>query len=133
MDRLVDEGIVLRDTLSFYEVAGPSGNLVAVALTGRLTYRDRVTIRVDKKMEIRRDASNRYEVRTRYYQYHAWRRATANQPRRDLIRYDNAHSGALHAHLFDADGHEVARPEVALHDLPSLDGFVRHAVALAEN
>ena len=129
MDRLRDEGLVLRDTLSFYESEAANGELVLVVLRGRLICSLGVVIRVDKKMLVRRDTRNRYIVRTRFYQYHAMIRGRSG--RRDLSRIDNAHEAQLHRHVFDATGAELGTVALDLATMPTLDEFVRGAVSAA--
>ena len=53
MDRLLDEGVVLRETLSFSEFEGSTSGLVAVTLAGRLVCKGGVAIRVDKKLVLK--------------------------------------------------------------------------------
>jgi hypothetical protein len=86
MQRLEREGVVQREALSFIETVDGSGELVAVQLQGRLFCPEReVAIRVAKRMEVRRGAANRYEVRTVSYAYHAWvRRRGPGAARRNL-------------------------------------------------
>lgn len=133
MDRLHDEGVVNRDTLSFFESEDAAGELVLVVLRGRIVCSSDVLIRVDKKMLVARDARNRYMVKTRFYQYHAMVRGRAGRPRRDLSRIDNAHEGHLHRHLFDGTGAELGTIDLELAAMPTLDIFVRDAVsAVAE-
>jgi hypothetical protein len=131
MERLEREGVVVRDTLSFVETRDAT-ELIAVVLRGRLLCRADTLVRVEKRMAVRRGAKNHYEVRTIHYQYHAWVRGRGDRPRRDLVRMDtNPHRPGLHAHLFDANGREVSSPDVSLHDMPTLDAFIRHvAVAI---
>lgn len=133
MERLLREGLVERDGLSFYESVDGSGELVLVTIRGRLACRHGTAIRVDKKIETRRGRANRLEVRTRYYQYHAWIRSRPGRPRRDLIRYDNSgeHGGRLHRHRFDAAGRSLDPEYVALDEMPTLDEFIREALAMA--
>jgi len=132
MDRLVDEAIVIRDTLSFYESEGITGQLVAVRLAGNAYCADELLIRVDKKMLVDRDGQNRYCVRTQFYQYHAWLRSRPDRPRRDLIRIDHAHDEELlHRHVFDAEGQELGRTPLDRHAMPTLDEFIRMAHQLA--
>lgn len=131
MNRLIGEALVERDGISFYESVDPRGELVLVTIRGRLTCRDSLSVRVDKKLNVRRGQANRHEVRTFSYQYHAWVRQRPGSPRRDVVRYDNslAHDGTLHRHLFDRDGRETAIESVPVAEMPTLDEFVRLAVA----
>ena len=131
MDCLRDEGLVARDTLSFYESEDAAGELVLVVLRGRIVCSFDVLIRVDKKMLVTRDARNRYMVKTRFYQYHAMVRGRAGQPRRDISRIDNAHEGNLHRHVFDRAGAELTTIKLELATMPTLDSFVREAVRAA--
>ena len=132
MERLRAEGMVTRSFLTFSESGSRDGNLVAVQLAG-IVVCHQVIIRIDKKMAVRRDRQNRYQVRTQYYQYHAMVARRNGQPRRNLIRFDNAHGeDGLHCHRFDAIGSEVSRVPISLEHLPTLDEFVRLAVAIAE-
>jgi hypothetical protein len=133
MERLMDEGLVERDGLSFYESVDRAGETVLVTIRGRLACLNDVVIRVDKKLETRRGRSNRLEVRTRFYQYHAWVRSRPGQPRRDLIRYDNSgeHSGRLHRHDFDVAGRPLEPEYITVEQMPTLDEFVRHAIDMA--
>jgi hypothetical protein len=133
MDRLLAEGIVQRDSLSFVEVVNRQSELVGVALAGRVVCSGDVLIRIDKKMEVRRGVRNRHEVRTRYWQYHAWVRARPGRPRKDLVRYDNAHRSGLHVHLFDRAGREVEVRALSLDQMPTLDAVIRHAVTLTQD
>lgn len=129
MDALRDEGIVLREALSFIETYDRR-ELLAVTLRGRLFCAGDVVMRIEKRMAVRRGAQRRYEVRTVAYQYHAWLRSRPDRPRRDLIRIDtNPHRPSVHAHLFDDSGREWASPDLGLEDMPTLDAFVRHVVA----
>lgn len=128
----MDEGLVERNGLSFYESVDRSGETVLVTIRGRLVCVNHVVIRIDKKLETRRSRANRLEVRTRFYQYHAWVRSHPGQPRRDLIRYDNSgeHSGRLHRHEFDAEGRPHEPEYITLEQMPTLDEFIRHAMHL---
>ena len=131
MERLRREAMVVRDSLSFRELADVSGRMASVQLLGALTCAYAVRIRVDKKMLVRRNVQNRVEVRTQFYQYHAYAMARADQPRRNLSRIDNAHGeGNLHRHVFDRNGVEVAREDILLEDMPTLDEFIRDVIRL---
>ncbi len=131
--RLQDEGLVLRDGLSFYESVDGSGKLALVTIRGRVACCDDVAIRVDKKLKVRRGQSNRLEVVTNSYQYHAWVRQRLGTPRRDLIRYDNsrAHDSRLHRHVFTRRGEQVE--PVTLAEMPTLGEFIRQAVKMVSN
>lgn len=133
MDRLRDEGVVERDTLSFHESEDAEGELALVVLRGRVICSGEVVIRVDKKLMVKRDSHNRWVVKTRFYQYHAWRRNRAGRGRRDLLRIDNAHRARLHRHIFDSAGVETEVVDFELEQMPSLDEFIREAVELASN
>lgn len=131
IERLAAEGVVLRDTLSFRESVDDAGEIVAVTLSGGVVCGEGVLVRIDEKLEVRRGPRNRYQVRTRFYQCHAWSRQRPGRPRKDLIRYDNAHGSGVHVHRFDGDGREVECADVAFADVPTLYAFVRDAIRLA--
>ena len=131
MDRLRAEGVVARDSLSFHESESVDGELVLVVLSGRVICSSGVVIRVDKKLMVKRDARNRWVVKTRFYQYHAWLRGQPRRPRRDLLRIDNAHRARLHRHIFDSDGTEIDLIDLKLEAMPTLDEFIREAAGLA--
>lgn len=71
MRDLEDQGIVLRDLLAFREIRDRRKVLRRVNLVGWIECADDVRIRVDKWLDVRRGARGRYEVRGRYYDYHA--------------------------------------------------------------
>ena len=131
MKRLRAEGLVLRDFMSFLESEELSGGLAAVQLSGIVVCAEEVLIRIDKKMLVRRDGRNRYQVKTEFYQYHAMTAGFGGRTRRNLIRYDNAHEGRLHRHVFNAAGDEIRIVDVPLEAMPTLDEFVRIRVSLA--
>lgn len=133
MSQLESEGLVERDGVALVEAREDNGELLALSLEGRILCLGHVAVRVDQSMAVRRGPSNRYEVRTVFVQYHAWIRPGAVGPRRNLVRYDNAHSSQLHKHIFDQYGKE-SRPSLPIDfaDLPSLEAFIREAVAIAE-
>src|SRR3970282_1577178 len=131
--RLQDEGLVLRDGLSFYESMDNFGALVLVTIRGRLACCDGIAIRVDKKLDVRRGNTNRLEVVTRSYQYHAWVRQRPGKPRRDLIRSVNSRApdAPLPLHIFTRPSERIE--PVPLADMPTLEGFVRQAIMMASN
>jgi len=127
MDRLFGEQVVLHDHLDFIEIHGEA--LDAVQIVGHVECSGGVILAVDKWLDVRRDAHGRSEVRGVSYSYHAWRR---NE--HDLLRYDTAHGlDELHRHDFDPEtGREIGVHRVPLEELPTLDGVIREAVALAQ-
>lgn len=127
MDALAREGLVRSDRLTFVELRTSSGDLRAVNLRGRIDCCDDVVITVNKWLDVSRNARNQVVVRGRLYGYHAWVRGT---PRRNLLRYDNAHASQLHRHFFDDVGREIGVVAVSLESLPRLDLVIREAVAL---
>ena len=131
MERLRREALVFRDFISFRESEDSAGELVAVHILGVVSCSEEVLIRVDKKMLVRRDDQNRYEVRTQFYQYHAMMAGRAGRPRRNLVRFDNAHGEGLHRHAFDASGVETAMRFIELEEMPTLDEFIRLAIPMA--
>lgn len=133
MQRLIDEGLVESDGVSFIESVDDRGVIVHVTIRGRLRCRGGLLIRVDKKLDVRRGRSGRLEVRTYSYQYHAWIHGRAGYPRRNVIRYDNSpvHDHQLHRHDFDGAGNETSVSAVEFADLPTLSEFVRLVHELA--
>jgi len=130
----MDEGLVERNGLSFYESVDRSGETVLVTIRGRLVCVNHVVIRIDKKLETRRSRANRLEVRTRFYQYHAWVRSHPGQPRRDLIRYDNSgeHSGGCTGTSSMPRGDRTNRNTSPSNRCqPSIE-FIRHAIPSRE-
>lgn len=130
MERLLDEQLVQRDTLtfreSFQQQQGRKRKLVLVQLRGRVECVHGVVVSVYKRLEVRSPKKGQPEVCTRSYNYHAWIPAK----KQDLLRYDDAH-GPLHRHIFDtAKGRETAMEAVALDDLPTLDEVIREAIEL---
>jgi hypothetical protein len=127
MDKLFQEGLVQRNSLSFIETRAHR-RLVAVSLQGHIECRDRVVLFVDKNMEVRRDTRGRDLVRTVDYGYHA----RLMSRRLDLFRYDSAH-GSLHRHDFDVrTGVELGTRAIERDELPTLDGIVREAIDIAD-
>ena len=126
MDSLANESIVLRNTLTFRELAHANGDLARVNLRGRIVCAERVVIAVNEWLAVRRGPTNRYQVLGESHSYHAFKRAS---PRVDILRYDDAH-GPLHRHYFDAAGREIRVEAIELETLPRLDFVVREAVSL---
>jgi hypothetical protein len=127
IERLVKEGKVLRDVLSFIETADGQ-KLVTVNIRGRIECAGDVLVFVDKWLDVRRGRKNRYEVKGYSYSYHAWLRNTSRTP----LRYDTAHGfEGLHRHRFvPAEGREVAE-RISLDQLPTLTGFIEEALQIA--
>jgi len=125
MDRLYNEALISRDTLSWTESLNDDKTLALVQLSGRVEASDDLLFKVKKRMAVRVAANLQVEVRTEAWEYHAWVRRT----RRDILRYDNAH-GSLHKHSFDLlTGRESEAP-IATADLPTLDEVIREAIDL---
>lgn len=123
MDRLADEGIVIHDHVSFIEIR-QSDSLEFIQVVGRLECADNLVVSVNKLLEVRFSPSRRLEVRGLDYSYHAWTRNGC-----DVLRYDNAH-GPLHRHAFDLRRCvEEGVSAIDLDSLPTLDEFVREAIA----
>lgn len=129
IDRLVDQGLVLRDALEFVESRTPEDELVQVNLRGRLVCASLVVVVVNSWFAVRRGRGNRYAVLGTQYSYHAYKRG---RPRRDVLRYDDSH-GQLHRHHFDRQGREIGIEPVDLDDLPRLDQIVFEAVLLGDD
>jgi hypothetical protein len=127
-EALRSERVVLRDTVTFYEIRDRRGRLVEVNVKGRIKTRAGAILVVNKWLSVRTQ-KDRVVVRTREYDYHAFMRG----PRRDLFRYDNCHGApdTLHRHRFDVDG--VAREDVPIPvaAMPLLAHVVREADFLA--
>ena len=123
MDALVEEGVVVRDTLTFRENRDAAGRLVEVNLRGRIETANGGVLVVNKWLDVRH--APRAEVRTHEYAYHAFVRAAPR--RRDLFRYDNCHGGleTLHRHAFGPDGNPTGIEPVAHDELPPLDQIIR--------
>jgi hypothetical protein len=67
-------------------------------------------------------------IRADSYLYHAFLRGQS-----DVIRYDTAHGfDDLHRHRFDPGTGSSVREHIELDELPTLDGFVREAIAIVE-
>ena len=132
MQRLYDEGVVQSDDLTFTE-RKDGRTLVEVELAGeRVQCAHGVCVRVLKFMEVR-DIAGYPQVRSSFYQYHAWRpRAAGRMKEQPLVRCDQAHGGTPHVHEYDSDGQEVAYEEISFDDVPRLDDFIRGAVAMAQ-
>jgi len=129
MWNLENEGLVLRDSLTFYQIPD-EGPIEQVNLRGRVDCLHGLVVSVDKWLEVNHDRG-RPEVRGYKYGYHEWfpRRVIRRTRIRDIIRVDNAH-GPFHCHLFNTeDGTERIVP-LELETFPSLDAFIRHAVYL---
>jgi hypothetical protein len=128
MDRLINEGVVESDGVSFEEVRdGRTLSLVFVRGAVRCCYG--LNILVNKALEVKRDKGANL-VRGYDYSYHAWFGATGQE----VIRYDMSHEwvGGIHCHVFDpVTGRGITRP-VTREELPTLDLFIRRAVRMAE-
>lgn len=128
MTALTNEGLIVRDVLSFREIR--AGNeLILVRLTGFIECVGNVVIQVSKFLDVRRNSSNRYEVKGFRYLYHAYLRRS----RLTLIRYDDCHGGALHRHCLDPETGDEIREAIGLDQLPTLADFVRQALSIAES
>jgi hypothetical protein len=124
MDRLYDEALISRDTLSWMESFNDDA-LALVQLGGRIEAVDGILVKIKKRMAVRVAPNHQLEVKTEAWEYHAWIRRT----KRYLVRYDNAH-GELHRHSFDLlTGHE-SQGAIAVEDLPTLDEVIREAIDL---
>lgn len=127
MRRLEREGLVLRDELSFVEIAW-QGERIQVQLTGWIECCDNVRIFVDKWMEVGVREDGREDVRTYSYSYQACFRDG-----RDILRYDSAHGlDDLHRHHIDPVTKREVREKVPLDEMPTLDGAIREAITLAQ-
>lgn len=130
MDRLERAGVILRQRISFVVVDDElTGEPTEIHVHGQVEGAGGVRIHIDKRLEVRRRADGRLEVRGRLYAYHAWRGSTREG--RDLLRYDSSPAEPLHRHEFDpATGSELAKTPIDLTELPNLDQFIEMAVAL---
>ena len=122
MEILYNEGLVIDGGFDFLEYGQP---MQGVRIRGRIRCKFGLTIEIDKQLEV--DSSTR--VRGFDYSYHAWIEETG-QP---ILRYDSAHGlPDLHRHEFNLTTGQETRTPITLDGLPTLDGFIRQAVALAE-
>jgi hypothetical protein len=127
MRDLEDQGIVLRDRLAFTEIRDRRKVLRRVNLVGWIECAEDVRVRVDKWLDVRRGVRGRYEVRGRYYDYHAMRGAGA-----PLLRYDNAHGPeALHRHRFNPHSGRDVVEQISREELPTLDHVILEAIDAA--
>lgn len=126
MERLQQEGIVLRANVSFREVMERNA-LLKVNVQGVVVCAGDVLVKVDKWLAVRRNSRRQLEVKGTDYAYHAWLRG-----RRDLLRYCSAHGlDDLHCHHFDlVTGEEVDQIRIELHQLPLLGDFISQAVEI---
>jgi hypothetical protein len=131
MRSLAKEGLVVRESTSFEELLDGDGRIGAVIVRVRVSCREAILTRIQQQLDVRRNRHNRLEVRGRFYQYHAWLHQRPGHPRRDLLRYDNAHGAELHRHTFDRASHQRLIESVARADMPTIAEFIREAIALA--
>ena len=125
MNNLVNEGLVLRDNLTFDEIR-EGRHLIEVNIRGQITCLDGLTVSVDKWL----DVDDVQSVKGYSYSYNAWLTET-EQP---VIRYDSAHGlDDLHCHLFDLNTGEESRFPIPITNLPTLDGFIRIAIKLVQD
>ena len=126
MTNLINEGLVIRDDLTFHETKDRQGRLVQVNIEGRIDCVDGLAIQVDKWVE----ADSVRNVRGYSYSYHAWLVETE----RLVIRYDNSHQiNDLHCHIPNPTSGAEAIYSVPMDSLPTLDGFIRNAIEMARN
>ena len=78
MERLLREGVVLRDNVSFREITERNA-FIKVNVQGIVVCADDVPVKVDKWLAVRRNSRRQVEVKGTDYAYHAWLRG-----RRDL-------------------------------------------------
>lgn len=126
----MEDGLVLRDRLSFYEVVGNDG-LDRVYIRGRLHCRHNVAIKVDKCLAVRRNSRGHDDVKGTDYSYHGWFQGTKVW----ILRYDSAYGiDDLHKHVFDpGTGQELAIEPVSYDELPTLTEFVTNALSIAQS
>ena len=128
MDSLFEQGVVVRDTLTFREISR-HGELFRINLRGRVHTASGGVLVVNKWLEVcdHRQA----EVPTFEYAYHAFLRRPP--PRRDLFRYDNCHGGldTLHCHRYGAPEGPVSLEPIAHDELPWLSEIIRETESAA--
>lgn len=127
MEALRNEALVESDTLTFETVADDStGLIVRIRLSGEVRCYSGLRLRVLKWMGVR-GSGRALQVRTDFYQYHAWAPPPGRPGERSVLRYDQAHGGTPHRHEYNADGDQVAYEELTLETMPRLDTVVREA------
>jgi hypothetical protein len=132
MDVLLRDAIVVSDDLVFEEVFDESsGDIVQIGLRGNVNLACGARLKVTKWMETRGRPDGDVDVRTIYYQYHAWWPKIAGKRQQMLVRYDQAHGSQPHRHQFDRNGHQVTQTMLTLDTMPRLDAVIREAAALA--
>ena len=125
---LYDEGIIATDDLVFEEVYDElTGAIAQVGLSGNVICCCGAEVRVSKWMETRPRRDGGFDVRTVYYQYHAWWPKVGKKRQQALVRYDHAHGSKPHRHQFDPAGRQVGHEELALEMMPRLDAVIREA------
>jgi hypothetical protein len=129
MTTLVNEGLIEEDTLDIEEVL-VNRRLTSVFIHGHVHCSNGVIVRVDKELAVQRNKSGHLYVKGSDYSYHAWLSATGQE----ILRYDMAHASArLHRHLFDPTTGQEQITDIELDELPTLDAFIRLAIARAKD
>jgi len=131
MEALYDEAVVERDDLRFTEFEHDgAGTLAQVGLIGTVFCCSGALVKVTKWMGVRRLRRREFEVRTDYYQYHAWLPKSRQKRQLPLLRYDHAHGSEPHRHEFDANGNCSDVRQLTLDTIPRLDDVLREAAEL---
>lgn len=128
---LYDEGVIATDDLIFEEVYDETtGAIAQVGLSGSVTCACGAKVRVSKWMETNLREGGGFDVRTVYYQYHAWWPKLGKKRQQALVRYDQAHGSEPHRHYFDPTGRQISHERLTLDTMPRLDAVIREAAAL---
>ena len=105
--------------------------LARARLTGRVVTASGAVLSVEKTYEVRQRGrrSERTEVRTQEYRYHAW---LPGPPERHLFRYDNCHGAldTLHCHRYSPDGAELELDDIPHDELPWLSEVIEETQRL---
>ena len=128
MTALIEETVVLNDSVRFYEYENVRGELVEINVMGRVETTSGAILSVNKWLEVGYPHGSRISVRTREYSYHAHVRTAG--ARADVFRYDNCHGGmdTLHRHAYDDEGAEAGDPApIAADQMPPLNIVIREA------
>jgi len=128
MQQLMNEGVVVRDRLTIHEVSD-GDRLVKVQIEGDIECKNDLMVSVNKWLDVRKSPHGRDEVKGCHYSYHTWIRG----PRQPILRYDCAHGEGvegLHRHYFDPSTGTGIQEPISLHELPTLEQFIREALAL---
>ena len=117
MQRYVEEGFVVADTVTFSD---PKGGYITVS--GQIQCLGGLNIDVDKKLRIVDGSGGNVRVTTSAYSYNV-----SVSGRGSRLRYDSAHNHRAHHHVhrFDAKGQETSIvPIHDVNDVPTLGDVI---------